>query len=131
LRQAAGVNRETAKTLFDKTVQVGTTREDIASRERIAAMQERGQNARANAPSAQERLALTLGGGNLEKGLTRIAEINAGKFDPKKAYTEYLVAAQKTPGTDLMSYAQFIGQFAIPTSPGNNPAAAPGTVRER
>jgi hypothetical protein len=131
LRQAAGVNRETAKTLFDKTVQVGTTREDIASRERIAAMQERGQNARANAPSANERLALTLGGGNLEKGLTRIAEINAGKFDPKKAYTEYLVAAQKTPGTDLMSYAQFIGQFAIPTSPGNNPAAAPGTDRAR
>jgi hypothetical protein len=131
LRQAGQINREQAKTIFDKTVQVGATREEIASRERIAATQERGQNARANAPSAQERLALTLGGGNLEKGLTRIAEINAGKFDPKKAYTEYLVAAQKTPGTDLMSYAQFIGQFAIPTSPGNNPAAAPGTVRER
>lgn len=37
LRQAAGVNREMAKTLFDKTVQVGLTREEIASRERTAA----------------------------------------------------------------------------------------------
>jgi len=131
LRQAGQINREQAKTIFDKTVQVGATREEIASRERIAATQERGQNARANAPSGNERLALALGGGNLEKGLTRMAEINAGKFDPRKAYTEYLVAAQKMPGADLMSYAQFIGQFAIPTSPGNNPAAAPGTVRER
>jgi hypothetical protein len=95
-------------------------------------MQERGANARANAPSAQERLAMALGGGNLEKGLTRMAEINAGKFDPRKAYTEYLVAAQKMPGSDLMSYSQFIGQFAIPTVPGNNPAAAaPGTDRAR
>ena len=131
LRQAAGINEARAKTIFDKAVQVGATREEIASRERVAAMQERGATARANAPSAQERLATALGNGNLEKGLTRIAEINAGKFDPRKAYTDYLVAAQKMPGTDLMSYSQFIGQFAIPTAAGNNPAAAPGTVRER
>jgi len=130
-RLAAGVTEKRAAEVVGNQVRVGTTMMQEAGLNARAAMQERGQNARANAPSAQERLALTLGGGNLEKGLTRIAEINAGKFDPKKAYTEYLVAAQKTPGTDLMSYAQFIGQFAIPTSPGNNPAAAPGTDRAR
>jgi hypothetical protein len=130
-RLAAGVTEKRAAEVVGNQVRVGIAQFQEAGANTRAAMQERGATARANAPSAQERLALTLGGGNLEKGLTRIAEINAGKFDPKKAYTEYLVAAQKTPGTDLMSYAQFIGQFAIPTSPGNNPAAAPGTVRER
>jgi hypothetical protein len=87
--------------------------------------------AAARAPSAQERIALALGGNNLEVGLRKMAEIQAGKFDPKKAYTEYLVAAQKTPGADLLTYSQFVGQFAIPPAPGNNPAAAPGTDRVR
>lgn len=124
LRQAAGVNRETAKTLFDKTVQAELTREEIAGRERAARIT-------AGAPSSQERIAMALGGGNLETGLRKMAEISAGKFDPKKAYTEYLVAAQKSPGAELLTYSQFIGQFAIPTAPGNNPAAAPGTDRAR
>ena len=124
-------NRETAMKVVDSTLRLAGTREEITGRKDVAAMQERGATARANAPSAQERMAKALGGGDLEKGLVRIAEITAGKFDPKKAYTEYLVAAQKMPGTDLLSYSQFIGQFAIPTAPGNNPAAAPGTVRER
>lgn len=131
-RMAAGVTEKRASDIVARQVQVGIAQFDAQTRKDIAAMQERGMNARANAPSAQERLAMALGGGNLEKGLTRMAEINAGKFDPRKAYTEYLVAAQKMPGSDLMSYSQFIGQFAIPTAPGNNPAAAaPGTDRAR
>ncbi len=98
-----------------------TSREEMASRERAAA-----------APSGNERLARLLGGGNIEAGLRKMAEIQSGKFDPKKAYTEYLVAAQKAPGAEVLSYSQFIGQFAIPTAPGNNPAAAaPGSVRVR
>jgi len=147
------VNRETALKMVDNDIKVGVaqldiqnrrdiaqyeaqTRRDISqfeaqNRRDIAGMEIAGRERAANAPSGQERIALALGGGNLERGLTRMAEIQAGKFDPKKAYTEYLVAAQKTPGADLMSYSQFIGQFAIPTAPGNNPAAAPGTVRER
>jgi hypothetical protein len=48
LRQAAGVNEARAKTIFDKTVQVGTTREEITGRKDVAAMQERGATARAN-----------------------------------------------------------------------------------
>jgi hypothetical protein len=151
--QMYGVNREVAMKMVDNQIKVGVlqleiqnrkdiaqyeaqTRRDISqfetqNRRDIAAMEIAGRERAANAPSGQERIALALGGGNLERGLTRMAEIQAGKFDPKKAYTEYLVAAQKTPGADLMSYSQFIGQFAIPTAPGNNPAAAPGTDRAR
>ena len=112
-----------------KTVYTGAV--DLQGRQIAAKATTDAARISAGAPSSQERIAVALGGGNLEKGLTRMAEIQAGKFDPKKAYTEYLVAAQKTPGMDLLSYSQFIGQFAIPTSPGNNPAAAPGTVRDR
>jgi hypothetical protein len=84
VRQAAGVNRETAKTLFDKTVQVGATREEIASRERIAATQERGVAARANAGlqatlSSPERLAFA---SELRKTITA----DKPQGDPLEAY---------------------------------------------
>lgn len=47
IRMAADVNRKTAADMFKATVDVGVNRERIASAESIAAMQERGQNARA------------------------------------------------------------------------------------
>ena len=47
LRMAADVNRKTADTMFKAAVDVGVNRERIASAESIAAMQERGQTARA------------------------------------------------------------------------------------
>lgn len=125
------VNRETALKMVDNQIQVGIAQFREAEATKRTGMEIEGRMRAANAPSGQERIALALGKGNLEAGLRKVAEIQAGKFDPKKAYTEYLVAAQKTPGSDLLTYSQFIGQFAIPTSPGNNPAVAPGTVRER
>lgn len=124
-------NRDTAMKQVDNQIKVGLSQfeqqqQTLRTEKTIA-----GQLAAANAPSGQERMARALGGGDLEKGFVRMAEISAGKFDPRKAYSDYLVAAQKMPGTDLMSYSQFIAQLAIPTSPGNNSAAAPGTVRDR
>lgn len=128
LRQAAGVNRETAKTLFDKTVQAELTREEIAGRERAARIS-------AGAPSAQMQMAVALGGGSspeqLAEGLRKMNEAATGKTDLRTLYATYLSAAQKMPGTDVMSYAQFRAQFQIPVEPGNNPAAAPGTDRAR
>jgi hypothetical protein len=47
IRMAADVNRKTADTMFKAAVDVGVNRERMASAEGIAAMQERGQNARA------------------------------------------------------------------------------------
>jgi hypothetical protein len=117
--------------MVDNQIQVGLAQYRETEATKRTGMEIEGRIRAANAPSGQERIALALGKGSLEAGLRKMAEIQAGKFDPKKAYTEYLVAAQKTPGSDLLTYSQFIGQFAIPTVPGNNPAAAPGTVRER
>jgi hypothetical protein len=128
LRQAGQINREMAKTIFDKTVQVGITREEIAGRERAARIS-------AGAPSANMQMAAALGGGTspaqLAAGLQKMNEAATGKTDMRTLYSNYLAGAQKNPGVDVLSYAQFIGQFAIPTSPGNNPAAAPGTDRAR
>lgn len=116
-----------------KTVYTGAV--DLQGRQIAANAQLAAARISAGAPSAQEKMAALLGGGmsadKIEVGLRKMADISAGKFDPRKAYTEYLVAAQKTPGMDLMSYSQFVGQFAIPVAAGNNPAAAPGTVRAR
>jgi hypothetical protein len=116
---------------------------DAQLRANLSQYEQQQQNARsaaenatrlqaANAPSPQERIAKALGGGDLAKGLARMTEIQAGKFDPRKAYSDYLIAAQKMPGTDLMSYSQFRSQFQIPAEPSNNPAAAaPGTQLAR
>jgi len=128
---ASDLRHKQASDLFKGTLEQAKTVYTVAGDLQGRQIAANATMAAARAPSGQERMALALGGGNLETGLRKMAEISAGKFDPKKAYTEYLVAAQKMPGTDLLSYSQFVGQFAIPTSPGNNPSAAPGTVRDR
>jgi len=113
LRQAAGVNRETAKTLFDKTVQVGATREEIASRERIALMQERGATARANALPGEIRAAMLLGAGETEadklrSGLPALMELKDRLTDAKIAelYGKH-VADSKKDGSIPLSPEEF------------------------
>jgi len=108
LRQAAGVNRETAKTLFDKTVQVGATREEIASRERVAAMQERGATARANALPGEIRAAMLLGTGEtdtdkLRTGLPALMDLKDRLTDAKIAelYGKHVADAKKDMSTPL------------------------------
>lgn len=88
LRQAAGVNRETAKTLFDKTVQVGATREEIASREKVAAMQAAASRANAQAGlqatlTSPERLAFAAA---LQSTITR----DKPQGDPAEAYRKLM-----------------------------------------
>jgi uncharacterized caspase-like protein len=120
------------------------TRRDISqfetqNRRDIAAMEIEGRmraaSAAAGAPSANMQMAAALGGGNtpaqLLEGLRKMNEAATGKTDMRTLYATYLSGAQRNPGADIMSYSQFVGQFAIPPAPGNNPAAAPGTVRER
>jgi hypothetical protein len=108
LRQAAGVNRETAKTIFDKTVQVGATREEIASRERVAAMQERGATARANALPGEIRAAMLLGTGEtdtdkLRTGLPALMDLKDRLTDAKIAelYGKHVADAKKDMSTPL------------------------------
>jgi hypothetical protein len=138
--QMYGLNREEAMKIVDAQVRIGVeqysqaaqterTRMDIASRERTARIS-------AGAPSAQMQMAAALGGGNspeqLAKGLQKMNEAATGKTDMRTLYATYLSGAQKNPGSEVLSYSQFVGQFAIPTTSGDNPAAAaPGTDRAR
>jgi len=92
------VNRDTAKSIFAATVQQNIAAMETSSRERIAAM-----------PGANERIALLLGGGNLEKGLTRLTDIQAGKFNPTTAYTEYL--SKRKEGDTVLSPQEFVTQI--------------------
>lgn len=92
------VNRDTAKSIFSATVQQNIAAMETASRERIASM-----------PGAQERIALLLGGGNLEKGLARFTDIQAGKFNPATAYTEYL--SKRKEGETILSPQEFVTQI--------------------
>lgn len=91
------VNRDTAGKIFAATVQQSIAAMETGSRERIAAM-----------PGANERIALLLGGGNLEKGLERLTSIQAGKFNPMTAYTEYL--SKRKEGDTTLSPAEFVNQ---------------------
>lgn len=95
---AAGVKEKRAATVFDATVRQALTREEIQGRKDVAAM-----------PSGTERIALLLGGGNLEKGMTRMADIQAGKFNPMNAYTEYV--SKRKEGDTVLSPAEFVAQI--------------------
>lgn len=106
---AAGVKEKRAAAMFDATVKQALTREELASRERIAAMETSSRERIAAAPGAQERIALLLGGGNLEKGLVRFADIQAGKFNPTTAYTEYL--SKRKEGDTVLSPQEFVTQI--------------------
>jgi len=73
----------------------------------------------ANSPMA---LLKALGGGDLEKGLRKKAEIEAGKFDVRKAYSDYLIGMSKIEGSsaNLMDFATFATQFAPVATPGKD-----------
>ena len=83
----------------------------IASSERVAQM-----------PSAEQRMYEALGGGNLKKGMEVAAQIKAGKFDVRSAYSKYLEAfAGKTTLEKPMDFASFAGMFALSSAPSTGP----------
>ena len=134
------VSTKRADTMFTTLAEVGLTqfKEGEATKRNTADIAGRLAATRisAGAPGQQMQLAAALGGGNtpeqLAEGLRKMNEAATGKTDMRTLYATYLSGAQRNPGMDVMSYSQFVGQFAIPTSPGNNPAAAaPGSDRAR
>lgn len=91
LRQAGQINREAAKSIFDKTVQVGITREEIAGRARVAA-----------ALPQELRGAMLLGTGEtdaekLRSGIPALMELKDRMTDTKIAelYTKHVADAKK------------------------------------
>jgi hypothetical protein len=85
-----------------------------------------GANARAMAPTAEMRMAMALGGGNLEAGLRRAAEISAGKTDMAKIYVQSKAefdAKNMMPDKQFMSPQEFISLYNTVSSFRSPPAA--------
>jgi hypothetical protein len=74
------------------------SRNEIAARERIAQL-----------PQGNERIATLLGGGDLAKGLAKFTEIQAGKFNPTTAYTDYL--SKRKEGDTVLTPQEFVTQI--------------------
>jgi len=88
-----------------------------------------GANARAMAPTPEMRMAIALGGGNLEAGLRRAAEISAGKTDLAKLYVQSKAEydAKNTMGAQaFMSPQEFVSLYNQ-VSAFRSPPAATGS----
>jgi hypothetical protein len=100
----------------------------IKSAENISANELKVRERIANIPQGQERLASLLGGGDIDKGLARFAEIQAGKFNPTTAYTEYL--SKRKEGDTVLTPQQFVTQIkSIQALMGKTPPAAVDTSK--
>ena len=113
--QALSSNRQAAFEQGEATKRTGMT---VAAQERAS---------KSNSPMA---LLEALGGGDLEKGLRKKAEIEAGKFDVRKAYSDYLLGMSKIEGSaaQLMDFGTFAAQFApvVSANPNAVVRARPG-----
>lgn len=138
-RQAHGQNSQLANTLLGIQTNAEDTARRIASNEKLGVLEAQTRVAIANKPGEQMQMASILGNGNIEKGLTRIAEIQAGKWDPRNAYTQYMLGwnknAQANPmfaqENPMLNFSQFIGQFTIPTGGGASDGSMAGKDRAR
>lgn len=138
-RLAYGQNSQLANTLLGIQTNAEDTARKIASNEKLGILDAQTRVAIANKPGEQMQMASILGNGNIEKGLTRIAEIQAGKWDPRNAYTQYMLGwnknAQANPmfaqENPMLNFSQFIGQFTIPTGGGASDGSMAGKDRAR
>jgi len=85
------------------------TDKQIAAERENTMLRERGAYARAAMPSGQERIASLLGGGDLAKGLAKLTEIQAGKFNPMTAYTDYV--SKRKEGDTVLTPQEFVTQI--------------------
>jgi hypothetical protein len=100
----------------------------IKSAENISANELKTRERIAQIPQGQERLATLLGGGDLAKGLAKFTEIQAGKFNPTTAYTEYL--SKRKEGDTVLTPQQFVTQIkSIQALMGNTPPAPVDTTK--
>jgi hypothetical protein len=113
---------------FKAGVETLNTEKRIKSAENISANELKVRERIAQIPQGQERLASLLGGGDIEKGLVRFAEIQAGKFNPTTAYTEYL--SKRKEGDSVLTPQQFVTQIkSIQALMGKTPPAAVDTSK--
>lgn len=138
-RQAYGHNSQLANTMLSIQANAEDSARKIASAEKLGILDAQTRIAIANKPGENMQIASILGGGNLEKGMVRMAEIQAGKWDPRNAYTQYMLGwnknAQANPlyaqENPMLNFSQFIGAFAIPTGGGASEGSMAGKDRAR
>jgi hypothetical protein len=98
------IERDEAKMVFDAAV-----------RREIAAM-----------PSGEERLLRQLGGGDVEKGIKKMADLKAKPFNYQDAYADFLKSFKPTlPGEQPMDYRTYVSMFALPTTSGGTTSQLP------
>lgn len=138
-RLAHGQNSQLANTLLGIQANAEDTTRRIASSEKLGILDAQTRIAVANKPGENMQIASILGGGNIEKGMVRMAEIQAGKWDPRNAYTQYMLGwnknAQANPmfaqENPMLNFSQFIGAFSIPTGGGASDSSMAGKDRTR
>ena len=127
---AAGLKSEENRAQF--SAQAADQRAMFGAKMEMAKAQyeQAGANARAMAPTPEMRMAMALGGGNLEAGLRRAAEISAGKTDLAKLYVQSKAEydAKNTMGAQaFMSPQEFVSlynqvsAFRAPPTPTGSP----------
>jgi hypothetical protein len=119
-REMYGFHRDDTKTVFTADTQERLTGQEITSREKISANEIAARKALsasdnaareriAQLPQGNERIAMLLGEGNLAKGLAKFAEIQAGKFNPTTAYTDYI--SKRKEGDTVLTPQEFVTQI--------------------
>jgi hypothetical protein len=112
-----GYKRADANAIFAVESQGLLTDKEIQGRKDVAAMQERGANARAAQLPKEMQIAMALGTGKtdaerLESGMRRMQEVQAGKFNVSSSYADYLKAfAGKDTVTPPLTFANYAAQF--------------------
>jgi hypothetical protein len=104
-----GYKREDAKAVFTASTQERLTDKEIAARKELSAMDNAARERIAQLPQGNERIAMLLGGGDLAKGLAKFTEIQAGKFNPTTAYTDYI--SKRKEGDTVLTPQEFVTQI--------------------
>lgn len=113
LAQAQEEKNKHAIALGKAQIDVG----EAKNRQALGAAGIAAQVATGTRPSAQVELYQLLGNGDVAKGMQRAMDIQAGKFSPMQAYTEYLKSRKDDGITPPMSYAEYLGKLGVTVSP--------------
>lgn len=104
-----GYKREDAKNVFTADTQERLTDKEIKARKDLSASESAARERIAQLPQGNERIATLLGNGDLAKGLAKFTEIQAGKFNPTTAYTDYI--SKRKEGDTVLTPQEFVTQI--------------------
>jgi hypothetical protein len=107
--QDLGMKEKQVTAVFGAAANALNTDKEIKARKEISGMEIAARERIAQLPQGNERIAMLLGGGDLAKGLAKFTEIQAGKFNPTTAYTDYL--SKRKEGDSVLTPQEFVTQI--------------------